>query len=372
MGAEERFGRAIDKEQALRPVDPDVSIEVQPAGPEAGDVGVASLVDGQGSVQEGKAQEHAEQRQPGERRQEPRVWTPGRIALLVGGYLVGLLGMIELRGLFLSPDRYFLILLVPALFLGVARRYVLDFLPFIALMLVYEEARGLAHIVSPHPYYAPQLDIDRWLFGTVPTLWLQAHLWHGSLDWWQRVLSVLVRLHFIVPPTLLFLIWLVDRARYYRYALTILAVSFFGALVFALWPAAPPWMASRDGWIAHVVRIDYLPIGGGLQSSSHSWIEGHLLRNDAAAVPSLHAAYAMLVLLFLVAIDRRLWPVGLAYALGMWFAIVFFGEHYVSDALLGIAIAVLGWIVIGRLVPRTLLAGPFTAPLRSARAGPRV
>ena len=71
--------------------------------------------------------------------------------------------MVATRGLYLTPDRYFLILLVPALALGVARRYVLDFLPFIALIILYEVTRGVAHILRPHPYYAPQLDIDRWL-----------------------------------------------------------------------------------------------------------------------------------------------------------------------------------------------------------------
>jgi membrane-associated phospholipid phosphatase len=237
-------------------------------------------------------------------------------------------------------------------------------------MLVYEEARGVAHILSPHPYYAPQLDIDRALFGTVPTTWLQQHLWDGTLNWWEQVLSLLTRLHFIVPPTILFVVWLRDRARYYRYAATILAVSFAGVVGFALWPAAPPWMAAEHGWIPPVVRIDYLQIAAHLGSSSHSFVEGHLLRNEAAAVPSLHAAYAMLVVLICFDLDRRLGLASIAYAAGMWFAIVYFGEHYVSDALIGIALAVAGWLVVRRLIRRTRLAGPFQEPLAHARAGP--
>ena len=126
--------------------------------------------------------------------------------------------MIATRGLYLSPDRYFLILLVPALALGVARRYVADFLPFIVLIILYEVTRGVAHILRPDPYYAPQLDIDRWLTGTVPTIWLQDRLWDGNLSWWEASLSVLTKLHFIVPPTLLFLIWLRRRELARRYA----------------------------------------------------------------------------------------------------------------------------------------------------------
>ena len=193
--------------------------------------------------------------------------TRTRAILLFGGYLVGLLGIIWWKGLYLSEDRYFVILLVPALALGVARRYIADFLPFITLMLCYEEARGLAHQISPHPYYLPQIDIDKALFGgTIPTVWLQGQLWDGHVHWWEQVLDVLLHLHFIVPPTILFLVWLWDRARYYRFAITILVISYLGALGFALWPAAPPWMASQHHVIPHIAeissRISTVSVGG--------------------------------------------------------------------------------------------------------------
>ena len=156
---------AVQEEQALRPIDPDVPVEVGAAGPEAGDGGVPALVDGERDVEEAQPHEHREQRDRDDAEREDAAFTRRRIALLVGGYAVGLGGMVATRGLYLTPDRYFLILLVPALALGVARRYVLDFLPFIALIILYEVTRGVAHILRPHPYYAPQLDIDRWLFA---------------------------------------------------------------------------------------------------------------------------------------------------------------------------------------------------------------
>jgi hypothetical protein len=288
----------------------------------------------------------------------------------VGGYAVGLGGMVATRGLYLTPDRYFLILLVPALALGVARRYVLDFLPFIALIILYEVTRGMAHILRPHPYYAPQLDIDRWLTGTVPTIWLQNLLWDGHLSWWEAALSVLTKLHFIVPPTLLFLIWLRRRDLYYRFAATLLAVSFAGAVTFAIWPAAPPWMAGRDGWIPKVHRIDYNSVTG-VPDSTSSWIHQlYDIRNDSAAVPSLHAAYALLVVLFCFALGRRVGLASIPYALGMWFAIVYFGEHYLSDALIGCAYAAIGYVLVRRWWPRSPLAGPYPAPLARARGAP--
>ena len=114
---------------------------------------------------------------------EGGIWTRRRVATLVLGYLVGLGAMVLVKGVFLSADRYFLILLVPALALRTGRAYIRDFLPFIVLVLLYEEARGVAHLLHPSPFYEPMLLFDRWLgFGEVPTIRLQDWLWQGHLS----------------------------------------------------------------------------------------------------------------------------------------------------------------------------------------------
>jgi len=296
------------------------------------------------------------------------MWTRRRVATLVLGYLVGLGGMILVKGVFLSADRYFLILLVPAIALGVGRAYVRDFLPFIALVLVYEEARGLAHTLHPHPFYEPMLTLDRWIgLGEIPTVRLQGWLWHGHLEWYDHALSLLDRLHFIVPPTLLFLIWLERREVYYRCAATLIAVSFAGALTFLAFPAAPPWLASKHGLIPHVARIGYIEGGSSPVETSKSWIESQLLPNPVAAVPSLHAAYALLVLLFAYAWRGRIAAfIAAPYTLGMWFTIVYLADHYVVDIVAGVAYALTCWFLVPRLFRRTplrRLLGPFPSPL---------
>jgi hypothetical protein len=298
---------------------------------------------------------------------EPGIWTRRRVATLVVGYLVGLGGMVLVRGVFLSADRYFLILLVPALALRIGRAYVRDFLPFVALVLLYEEARGVAHLLHPQPFYEPMIMLDRWIgLGQVPTIRLQGLLWQGHLEWYDHALSLLDRLHFIVPPTLLFLIWLERRETFYRCAATLVAVSLAGAATFLAFPAAPPWLASKHELIPHVVRIGYVEGGSSPVSTSKSWIEAHLLANPVAAVPSLHAAYALLVLLFACAWRGRrgLWAA--PYTLGMWFTVVYLGDHYVVDIVIGAAYAIAGWVLIPRLLrvgPFRRLQGPFPPPI---------
>ena len=295
---------------------------------------------------------------------EPGIWTRRRVATLVLGYLAGLGAMILVKGVFLSADRYFLILLVPALALRVGRG-VRPRLPAASSRSCWCTRRRAASRISlhPQPFYEPMLTLDRWIgFGQVPTIRLQDWLWHGHLEWYDHALSLLDRLHFIVPPTLLLLIWLERREVFYRCAATLLAVSFAGALTFLVFPAAPPWLASKHGLIPHVARIGYIEGGSSPVETSKSWIEAHLLANPVAAVPSLHAAYALLVLLFAYAWRGRpgLWAA--PYTLGMWFTVVYLGDHYVADIVVGAAYA----IAAGSLVPQL-----FRRRARSAGCGAR-
>ena len=92
--------------------------------------------------------------------------------------------------------------------------------------------------------------------------------------------------------------------------------------------------------------------------------------NQEAAIPSLHAAYPLLLLLFFW--GAGWWArVGLgAYVLAMAFALVYTGEHYVADV-------VIGWLYAGGVVAgvawarrRPAARPPQSAPPRRAPVRP--
>jgi len=116
------------------------------------------------------------------------------------------------------------------------------------------------------------------------------------------------------------------------------------------------------------VQADAAPVQAG-----KSFIESLVLPNPYAAVPSLHTAYSTLVAIFALAWRRRFGYVMCIYPVAMWFTIVYFGDHYVSDILVGIAVALLAWWLAGRLIARpgrlNRLAGPFVPPISEARFG---
>jgi hypothetical protein len=347
--------RPKHQQQPLRAIDPRLVVEARAAGPQAGDLAVPALIGGERSVQ--KRQSHGNGEGAGggdgQRWGPPRAHIDRATALLAAvAFAIALGAQILTFGLSLTPDRYLLVLLAPALVIGRGRRFMLDFVPFVLLIVWYEECRGLAAIVHPSPYYMPHLDAEKFLFfGRVPSVVLQHWLWTGHLTWYDQALSAATRIHFIVPPTLAFALWLKRRALFYRFAATLLTLSYAGALTFAIYPAAPPWAAAAKG------LIPYLANPAGVQSASSplptdSGPLYHLVDgNNYAAIPSLHGGYSFLIFLFIATLvwnTRWRWTayVAFLYPVVQSFAAVYTANHYVVDLLIGFAYATAAWYVV--------------------------
>jgi hypothetical protein len=264
--------------------------------------------------------------------------------------------MVGATGVGLTPERWLPVLFVPALVLRRGKRYLLDFVPLVVLLLAYEECRGLAHIVHARPFYRPQIELEKIVgLGTIPSHELQRWLWSGHMRTFDQIVIDVWHIHFLVPPLLAFLCWVNRRALFYRFAATMLVLSFAGALAFAIFPAAPPWAASDRGLIPHTVRIEQQ--GAVLVASEAMPAKGFSavkLRNPYAAIPSLHGGYSLLVFLFVcVLVWRKRWrwwavAVAALYPLAQGFAVVYTGNHYVVDLLIGYVFCALAFVAVDR------------------------
>ena len=93
-------------------------------------------------------------------------------------------------------------------------------------------------------------------------------------------------------------IWLDNRALYYRAATALVGASLLGAVIFLLYPAAPPWAAAQIGLLPELTKIGYAQAAAAPVSAHKSLIESLMLSNPYAAVPSLHTSYSTLVAIF--------------------------------------------------------------------------
>ncbi|SRR6266550_1500111 len=250
---------------------------------------------------------------------------------------------------FWTPDTLFVVLLALAVAFGQARAFLIRFVPFIGLLLVYDSFRGIADNLNHLVHYTEMIDADRFLFGGIlPTDWLQQLWWHGHVQWYDFYFYFLYTLHFVAPVLVAVLIWRKRDQLYWPYVWAFVVLSFAGFLTYVLFPAAPPWMASDNGYIEPIHRISS-DIWYAMGVTNFSEVYSQLSPNEVAAVPSLHAAYPLLMVLFVARAFgwRRVWWL-LFYPASVWIGIVYLGEHYAIDALLGIAYAAVAYAAVMR------------------------
>ncbi len=229
-------------------------------------------------------------------------------------------------------------------------RLVRDFVPFALLLIAYDYTRGLADTLGMPLHVTEMIDVDRVLgLGAVPTVWLQERLLDPrEVHWYDVATTVVYNSHFFAVYVIAAALWARDRARFGAFVRRFLALTFAGLGTYVLFPAAPPWMAGRLGEIDPVRRVSGKGWSAlGLDGAASLLEKGQGIVNQVAAVPSLHAAFAMLICVFFWRGARRPVRVLLAtYPPAMGFALVYAGEHYAADVLLGwVYVALVMWAV---------------------------
>lgn len=247
---------------------------------------------------------------------------------------------------FWTPDTLFVALLVIFAVFGQARPFLLRFAPLVILLLAYEGFRSIVPHLNTNVHFWEMIRFDEWLgAGRLPTAWLQQHMWHGSLRWYDFYFYFLYTIHFLMPIALGVLIWkkFGDRM-YWQFMLALLLLSYAAFITYLLFPAAPPWMASELGYIEKIRRISS-DIWWAMGIKDFSSFYANLSPNPVAAVPSLHSAYPTLFALFINRLYglKKTWWVW-AYPASLWLGVVYLGEHYVIDVILGFLYAVLAYV----------------------------
>lgn len=229
------------------------------------------------------------------------------------------------------------------------RRAVLrDWGPFLAVLFAYDLLRGLSDGLAGRAHVLPQLRADEWLFaGTVPTVWLQQHLYRAHPHWYDYVVVTVYMSHFVVPLAVAVGLWAGSYRQFRGYVWAFSVLTGLALLTFAVFPAAPPWLAARQGLLPFVERVPSHTLAAGGIPSIHSAItRGEAYANPVAAMPSLHAALPLLVLLLSWRRARALGRTLLTlYVLAMAFTLVYGGEHYVADILAGWLYALVAVVV---------------------------
>ena len=155
----------------------------------------------------------------------------------------------------------------------------------------------------------------------------------------------------VVPGAL---IWLYRRSRTHYELLrnTILATWLVALPIYALFPVAPPRLADI-GLVDTITTQTGVALDSKLTTSFF---------NEYAAVPSLHAGFAVAVSAALAAVaTRRRWRVvAWLWAPTVGLAVVATGNHFIADIVAGVVVTLVGY-ALARMVTRAAAAERNTA-----------
>jgi membrane-associated phospholipid phosphatase len=261
---------------------------------------------------------------------------PRLLLALEGLYIAGFIGWLLISHTWPSPDVVVIGLLVLALLSAQGLRFLRDWTPFLVLLLAYVALPGVTPGLTSRVNVGFPIAIDRFLGGgELPTTRLQALFWSPNrLHWYDYMTAMLYLLHFIVPLVFAYLLWRWRRPLYWRFVWAYVALIAAGFVTYVVFPMAPPWWASNLGKIPTVHRVLSDVQWQGV-SNPVVLLSRYFKTDEVAAMPSMHAAFPVLVFL----VTWRLFPrwgwLTVLYPLAMAFAVIYAGEHYLVDVLGG-------------------------------------
>jgi membrane-associated phospholipid phosphatase len=208
----------------------------------------------------------------------------------------------------------------------------LQFLIWFGFLLAYQIARGVADR-DPTRAFAngwKVIDLEQRLTG-LGELTLQG--WTQSSHFLETLVSwTYWNSEFTVIGLALLWVYLRRNEAFLRFRNTILIANVLGLVGYVLLPTAPPRFFTSIGFIDTVGEFGGLNHGSGLVE---------LASNPYAAMPSLHAADALIVGVILASVVRgalfkALW---LLWPLWVWFSVMATGNHFWLDVVAGVVLA---------------------------------
>jgi membrane-associated phospholipid phosphatase len=207
---------------------------------------------------------------------------------------------------------------------------------WLGFVLGYQAARGLADrgAAVALANARRQIRIEERL-GGLPEVDVQhdvlacgAWLVH-AVDWTYWVAQ------FVAVTAVLLWVYLRRHDAYRQLRNTLIAANTIGLALYVALPTAPPRLFPANGFVDTLAHSEVLSQGSGLVA---------FLANPYAAMPSLHAADALIVGVALAAVVRPRWLKALWLLWPLWvsFALVATANHFWLDIAAGAAVAALG------------------------------
>ena len=215
----------------------------------------------------------------------------------------------------------------------------LDFSPFLLMLFTYEVIRSVILAVGTGGVHVADLILwEKTLCaGIIPSSVLQqtfgARMYTGLLDF---VTNAFYMTHFFSVILMGIILWIKRKAHYWAFIMGLIVLSYAAFLTYVVFPAAPPWWASMNGYLrGQPVDLDH-----SLLSPEYIFATA----NPLGAMPSVHTAWPVYLFFYSLYIwGRKALPVVILPA-GVAISSIYLGHHYLVDVLGGIGYATLAFV----------------------------
>lgn len=242
------------------------------------------------------------------------------------------------------------VLVVPV---GRTRAFLIGFIPYAGVWFVFTALRSLADetiFARTVNLYVP--DFERTLFNDrLPTVRLQDRFFTpghpGPLDYFMTSVHWS---YFIIPHAVAILIWYKRPELFLRFFSAMTLMLAMGLMIYFLIPTNPPWLAPEPinspsaAVVYRVMESVGKELGGGIYEASYRVIGES---NPRAAMPSIHLAFTALLIFPAFEFGKKWGYLAMLYTATMGFALVYMGEHYVTDLAVGFMCSAYGWYGAG-------------------------
>jgi inositol phosphorylceramide synthase catalytic subunit len=237
------------------------------------------------------------------------------------------------------------------------RQFIIGFSIFIIYWIIFDYMKAFPNYLFNSVHIGDLYQTEKVLFGIEwnNTILTPNEYFTLNNAVWADVLAGIFYLCWIpVPLTFAAVLFFKNRVAFFQFSLTFFVVNILGFIGYYAYPAAPPWyvaqygfdfVANTPGNTAGLSRFDDLfnvEVFKGMYAKSS---------NVFAAMPSMHAAFMMIVLYYGLKNRFGLWNVLFAVIMvGIWASAIYSGHHYVLDVLAGMFCAVVGISLLQFLV----------------------
>jgi membrane-associated phospholipid phosphatase len=212
--------------------------------------------------------------------------------------------------------------------------------PLLFFTLLYEETRYLIHLIFPHPFDPLINQLELAVFGIYPTVWAERFIYPGL----NELMMFSYASYYFLLAVLGLGLFLRKKIREFDGLFFTSAVAYYVSyLGFVIFPVEGPRFA--------LVSQHQLEMNGGFFTSLAQGLI-HMAGIQGAAMPSSHAAVALVVLVYARRHHRTLYRVLFPLVVSLAVSTIYGRFHYVSDVVAGILVGALSILLCDRMIKR--------------------